>query len=58
MFVYTLSLMIGTAGLPHVIIRFFTVPKGAEGRVLGRLGAGLHRDPLHHRAGGRRRWPV
>lgn len=26
MFVYTLSLMIGTAGLPHVIIRFFTVP--------------------------------
>ena len=26
MFVYTLSLMIGTAGLPHVIMRFFTVP--------------------------------
>jgi cation/acetate symporter len=26
MFVYTVSLMIGTAGLPHVIIRFFTVP--------------------------------
>nr|CAA6830825.1 MAG: Acetate permease ActP (cation/acetate symporter) [uncultured Thiotrichaceae bacterium] len=26
MFMYTLSLMIGTAGLPHVIIRFFTVP--------------------------------
>lgn len=26
MFFYTLSLMIGTAGLPHVIIRFFTVP--------------------------------
>ncbi|MGH1426612.1 MAG: sodium:solute symporter family protein [Arenicella sp.] len=25
MFVYTMSLMIGTAGLPHVIIRFFTV---------------------------------
>lgn len=25
MFMYTLSLMIGTAGLPHVIIRFFTV---------------------------------
>ncbi len=24
-FMYTLSLMIGTAGLPHVIIRFFTV---------------------------------
>jgi cation/acetate symporter len=32
MFFYTLSLMIGTAGLPHVIIRFFTVPdvKGAR----------------------------
>ena len=26
MFVYTVSLMIGTAGLPHVIMRFFTVP--------------------------------
>ena len=29
MALYTLSLMIGTAGLPHVIIRFFTVPKVA-----------------------------
>ncbi len=27
MFVYTFSLMIGTAGLPHVIMRFFTVPR-------------------------------
>jgi cation/acetate symporter len=26
MFAYTLSLMVGTAGLPHVIMRFFTVP--------------------------------
>jgi len=26
MFAYTMSLMIGTAGLPHVIMRFFTVP--------------------------------
>ena len=32
MFVYTISLMIGTAGLPHVIIRFFTVPKVADAR--------------------------
>jgi cation/acetate symporter len=32
MFAYTLSLMIGTAGLPHVIIRFFTVPKVADAR--------------------------
>ncbi len=32
MFVYTLSLMIGTAGLPHVIIRFFTVPSVHDAR--------------------------
>ncbi|MBE0503045.1 MAG: cation acetate symporter [Desulfuromonadales bacterium] len=32
MFVYTISLMIGTAGLPHVIIRFFTVPTVAAAR--------------------------
>lgn len=32
-FVYTLSLMIGTAGLPHVIIRFFTVRKVSDARV-------------------------
>ena len=33
MFVYTVSLMIGTAGLPHVIIRFFTVPKVRDARM-------------------------
>ena len=33
MFLLTLSLMIGTAGLPHVIIRFFTVPKVADARL-------------------------
>jgi len=32
MFLFTLSLMFGTAGLPHVIIRFFTVPKVADAR--------------------------
>ena len=32
MFVYTMSLMIGTAGLPHVIMRFFTVPNVAAAR--------------------------
>ena len=31
-FLLTLSLMIGTAGLPHVIIRFFTVRKVADAR--------------------------
>ncbi len=32
MFVYTLSLMIGTAGLPHILMRFFTVPKVKDAR--------------------------
>lgn len=32
MFLFTMSLMIGTAGLPHVIIRFFTVPKVSDAR--------------------------
>ncbi len=31
-FLFTLSLMIGTAGLPHVITRFFTVPKVRDAR--------------------------
>jgi len=33
MFLLTLSLMIGTAGLPHVIMRFFTVPKVSDARI-------------------------
>ncbi len=32
MFAYTMSLMIGTAGLPHVIMRFFTVPTVKDAR--------------------------
>ncbi len=32
-FAITLALMIGTAGLPHVIVRFFTVPKVSDARV-------------------------
>ncbi|MBZ5486030.1 cation acetate symporter [Halomonas aquamarina] len=32
MVLFTLSLMVGTAGLPHVIIRFFTVPKVSDAR--------------------------
>ena len=32
MILLTLSLMIGTAGLPHVIVRFFTVPKVRDAR--------------------------
>ena len=32
MFLFTMTLMIGTAGLPHVIVRFFTVPTVADAR--------------------------
>ena len=32
-FFITAALMIGTAGLPHVIVRFFTVPKVKDARV-------------------------
>ena len=31
-FSITMALMIGTAGLPHVIVRFFTVPKVSDAR--------------------------
>ena len=33
MFFITLALMVGTAGLPHVIVRFFTVPKVRDARI-------------------------
>ncbi len=32
-FFITMALMVGTAGLPHVIIRFFTVPKVRDARL-------------------------
>ena len=32
-FFITLALMVGTAGLPHVIVRFFTVPKVRDARI-------------------------
>ncbi len=32
MFCITFALMVGTAGLPHVIVRFFTVPKVRDAR--------------------------
>jgi len=31
-FFITMALMVGTAGLPHVIVRFFTVPKVSDAR--------------------------
>ncbi len=33
LFMITLALMVGTAGLPHVIVRFFTVPKVKDARL-------------------------
>lgn len=33
MFCITLALMVGTAGLPHVIVRFFTVPRVKDARL-------------------------
>jgi cation/acetate symporter len=33
MFFITAALMLGTAGLPHVIVRFFTVPKVSDARL-------------------------
>ncbi|NHE59308.1 sodium:solute symporter family protein [Cyclobacterium plantarum] len=33
MFAITLALMVGTAGLPHVIVRFFTVPRVRDARL-------------------------
>lgn len=33
MFFFTAALMLGTAGLPHVIVRFFTVPKVKDARL-------------------------
>ena len=32
-FCITMALMLGTAGLPHVIVRFFTVPKVSDARL-------------------------
>ena len=32
-FFITVALMVGTAGLPHVIVRFFTVPKVKDARI-------------------------
>ena len=34
-FFITMALMVGTAGLPHVIVRFFTVPKVSDARKSG-----------------------
>jgi cation/acetate symporter len=47
-----LALMLGTAGLPHILMRFYTVPDAQDGAHVGRLRHGLHRLllPAHVRA--------
>ena len=46
-FCITAALMVGTAGLPHVIVRFYTVPRVAAARSFCGLGAVFHCPPLH-----------
>ena len=38
-----LALVFGTAGLPHILIRFYTVPDAKDGPRERRLGDDLHR---------------
>ncbi len=38
-----LALMLGTAGLPHILMRFYTVPDARDGADVGRLRHGVHR---------------
>jgi cation/acetate symporter len=38
-----LALMLGTAGLPHILMRFYTVPDARTGALVGRLRHGRHR---------------
>ena len=49
MFFYTLSLMIGTAGLPHVIMRFFTVPFSKSSSIICWLGIAIHSNIVYYR---------
>ena len=41
------ALMFGTAGLPHVIVRFYTVKDVRAARYSAGLGDFVYRDPLH-----------
>ena len=51
MLMITFALMVGTAGLPHVIIRFYTVPNVKSARISAGYAALLHRAALHHGTG-------
>jgi cation/acetate symporter len=46
-----LCLMVGTAALPHVLMRYFTTPSVREARTSGGLDAAVHLHPLLHGAG-------
>ena len=49
-FSMVLALVLGTAGLPHILNRYYTNPSGVGGAPLDVLGARLHRHVLHHGA--------
>ena len=55
----SLALVLGTAGLPHVLMRFYTVPIVQGGPEVGRVGhlADRHLLPVHPRPRLRRRRP-
>ena len=44
----SLALVFGTAGLPHILIRFYTVPDAKTARSSGGLGHGVDRRFLYH----------
>ena len=50
-----LALVLGTAGLPHILIRFYTVPDGPGRADVGQLGDHAHRRLLPDVAGARLR---
>ena len=50
-FTITLVLMAGTAGLPHVIVRFFTVPRVSDARKSRGVCPGIHCPAVHDGAG-------
>ena len=51
---FGLAFLLGTAGLPHILIRFFTVPDAQRGAPLGRLGGAADRPLLRDDHGHRR----
>ena len=57
-FCITLALMVGTAGLPHVIVRFFTVPRVRDAQNFRRLCAAIYCHSVYDRACGRRDGPL